>query len=79
MNKIILSFLVGAMAAVVQAATYHVTPDAPAGSNGSGSSWANALQLISSTKKLKAMQRAILFCSNLASISPLQGLLSDIK
>ena len=54
MNKIILSFLVGAMAAVVQAATYHVTPDAPAGSNGSGSSWANAITIDQLNKKIES-------------------------
>lgn len=44
MNKVIFSFLVGAMAAVVQAATYRVTPDAPGG--GDGSSWEKPMTIV---------------------------------
>jgi hypothetical protein len=54
MNKVIFSFLVGAMAAVVQAAnTYRVTPDAPGG--GDGSSWEKPMTINEAANKVYSL------------------------
>ena len=54
MDKLILSLLAVFLATAAEAATYRVMPDPPADSNGSGSSWANAITIDQLNKKIES-------------------------